>query len=424
MHTKKHFPRQNGRVRRWCRGALVTGAVVLCAMAAPRVALCAQETEGPMPPASPQQSGDVQQTEGAQQSQEQQDSDQAEAQEAMQILERTAATYKKLGSYEFKVTIQLQQGGKNFEQHATISGERPGKYRVEDDDPKGQVEICDGQTKWEFDRGTNKYTKTAAAAGDTTPISDFENIAQHVTAAGILREAQYNEGGKSGMVYVVEVARDQWPEGTLPGVKYMTYTIDEETYAVHGVGTEAANDSKGEHYVLVKWNEPVLETNFAFIPPGAAREATSVPAAKMQSVALIGSEAPDFTLEDMSGKAVSLHDFRGKVVVVDFWASWCGPCQEEMPYIQHIYEQMAGQGVMVLGLNDGEDHDTVAQFTKDGSYTFPVLLGGNPEVTLKYYLGGLPTTVVIDRQGKITYYEDGFGTGLEIVNAVKAALKK
>ena len=424
MRATRHFRCRDGKTARGYLRVLLAAAVVFWAMAAP-LALWAQETEGPMPAASPQKSSDAQHSADVQQpggAQEQQDAE--EVQRAMQILERTAAVYRKLGSYQYNVTIEMLRGGKTYEQHGTISGERPGKYRIEDDDPKGQVEISDGQTKWTLDRGSNKYTKAAATAGDETPISDFENINKDVLKVSFKPEGQYQEAGKTGMEYRIAVVRKSWPQGTLAGVEHMTYGIDEETYAIHYVATVAGDDWKNVAYSPVKWNEAVPEADFAFTPPGSAKEAAFVPAAKMQPVALVGSEAPDFTLHDTSGKAVSLHDLRGKVVLMDFWASWCGPCHEATPYIQYIHEQMGGQGVVVLGLNDGEDLDTVNQFVKEESVTFPELLGCEPDVAMSYFLDGLPTTVVIDRQGKIVFYEDGFGSSLEIVNALKKALKK
>jgi thiol-disulfide isomerase/thioredoxin len=349
------------------------------------------------------------------------------AQAAMQVLQRTAATYQNLRSYEFKVTVHLARGSAVSEQRFTESGVRPSKYRIDDEDPRGKLQVADGQKEWVLSRASNSYTKAPLTPASLTPISDFENMAQHVTGAEILREERYIADGKSVMVYVVAVARDLWPPGTLPSVEFMIYRIDEETFVVHEVTThtpEAINETKMAVYSVVKWNEPLLGTEFTFSPPESAQEASSIPSTSVLVTSLIGAEAPDFTLQDLNGKAVSLHDFVGKVVIVDFWASWCPPCQAEMPYLQDLHQKLGGKGLVVLGLDIGEDSETVAQFAKQGAYTFKLLLGGEPQVDTSYYVGAFPTTVVIDRLGKIVYRDDGFGPPNKLQSAVIKALKQ
>jgi peroxiredoxin/outer membrane lipoprotein-sorting protein len=375
-------------------GALLTAAIALCAIAAPSVAFA---------------------------------DDQADKQAAMQVLQRTAAVYQKLQSYEFKVTIHFARGSAVSEQRVTQSGERPGKYRIEDDDPRGKLRIADGQTEWELSRESSTYTKTPLTPASATPISDFENIDQHVSDAAIMREERYVADGKTVMVYVVGVVRDGWSPGTLPGAELMMYRIDEETFVVHEVTTHTpdnTDETKMAVYSIVKWNVPVPETDFTFAPPKTAHEAASVPAPAVQTASLIGAEAPDFTLQDTNGKTVSLHDFRGKVVIVDFWASWCGPCRAQMPYLQDMHQKLADQGLVVFGLDLGEDAQTVTQFAQQGAYTFALLLGSEPEVDTQYYVGALPTTFVIDRQGKIVYRDEGLGPPEDLQSAVMAALKK
>lgn len=345
---------------------------------------------------------------------------------AMQVLQRAAATYKNLQSYEFKVAIHFAQGSAGSEQRLVESGASGAKYRIDEEDPHGKLRISDGQTEWVLSRASNTYMKAPVTPANLTPISDFENIAQNIAGADIMREERYIADGKAVMVYVVAVVRNPWPPDTLPGVQMMMYRINEETFAVHEVTTHTTdriNQTKVVAYSDVKWNQSVQNADFTFSPPSSAREVSSLPASSVQTASLIGSQAPDFTLQDANGKSVSLRDFRGKVVIVDFWASWCGPCRAQMPYLQDLHQKLADKGLVVLGLDIGEDSETVTEFAKQSGYTFTLLLGGEPDVDTSYYVGAFPTTVVLDRQGKIVYRDEGFGEQNKLRSAVMAALK-
>lgn len=345
---------------------------------------------------------------------------------AMQILQRTAATYQKLNSYAFDVTVHLSRGSAVAEQRSTMTGERTTKYRIDDQDSKGKLRIADGKAEWVLSRSSNTYTKTSLTPTAWTPISDFENIDQHIVGAEIMREEQYVADGKNVQVYVVGVTRNPWPPGTLPNTNLVMYRIDETTFAVYEV-TAHTPDQIGETettlYTNLSWNQHVPETTFAFSPPSLSEEAASTPSSAPLIATLIGAEAPDFTLQSIDGRRVSLRDFRGKVVIVDFWASWCPPCRAEMPYLEDLQKRFASRGLVVLGLDSGEDSQTVSQFAKEGSYTFTLLLGGQPGAETSYYVGALPTTFIVNRQGKILYQNDGFGPPAELLSAVENALK-
>jgi len=118
---------------------------------------------------------------------------------------------------------------------------------------------------------------------------------------------------------------------------------------------------------------------------------------------LRGKDAPAFTLSDISGKKVSLADFKGHPVVVNFWATWCGPCKLEMPWFQEFSSKYKGQGLEVLGLSqdDGASPDDVASAAKKIGVTYPILM---PDEAVAKKYGGvdyLPETFYIDRAGKV-----------------------
>jgi peroxiredoxin len=137
--------------------------------------------------------------------------------------------------------------------------------------------------------------------------------------------------------------------------------------------------------------------------------------------ALVGKPAPDFKLEDASGKAVALADLKGGVVVIDFWATWCPPCREELPHLDKLAADRAGDGVKVFAINLREDPDKVARFVSTTNLKLPVLFDFNGQVGEKYLVDGIPQTVIIDKQGNVRHVSVGWG-GDESVGELSAAI--
>ena len=115
----------------------------------------------------------------------------------------------------------------------------------------------------------------------------------------------------------------------------------------------------------------------------------------------IGKLAPGFQLTDTDGQSVSLSGFKGEPVLLNFWATWCGPCRMEMPYIQEVYNRRSEHGVVVLSINIGESLTRVEEFMQDYNLSFPVLLDFEGNVAERYNVGGIPTTYFIDSEGII-----------------------
>ena len=135
----------------------------------------------------------------------------------------------------------------------------------------------------------------------------------------------------------------------------------------------------------------------------------------------IGKTAPGFTLKGLDGQEVSLSDLRGKPVLLNFWASWCGPCRLEMPFLQQIYEKWTGEGLVLLAVNLQEDQNTVQEFVRNGGFTFPILLSPGNEVPLAYNIRGIPATFFIDADGIIRDIKIGAFSG---VGEVESKLAK
>ena len=123
--------------------------------------------------------------------------------------------------------------------------------------------------------------------------------------------------------------------------------------------------------------------------------------------------APDFTLHSMEGPNLRLQEQRGRVVMVNFWATWCGPCRQEMPHLNRLYEKYRASGFVLLGVNVDDDTRKAADVAGKLGVKFPVLLDTDKKVSRLYDLSTMPSTVLIDRDGKVRYVHRGYQTGYE-----------
>ena len=123
----------------------------------------------------------------------------------------------------------------------------------------------------------------------------------------------------------------------------------------------------------------------------------------------VGDFAPDFKLNNLSGQVTKLSDFLGKPVMLNFWATWCGPCKIEMPYIQQVYNdrEKLAPGLVILAIDVAESSATVKEFISSSGYTFPVLLDTTNNTSNTYGIQYIPTTFFIERSGIIRDFNIG-----------------
>jgi thiol-disulfide isomerase/thioredoxin len=136
--------------------------------------------------------------------------------------------------------------------------------------------------------------------------------------------------------------------------------------------------------------------------PSTAASDTPTTSAPPAASSAPSTSAPTWTLKDLDGKSVSLSDFKGKVVVLDFWATWCPPCRAEIPHFIELQNELKDKGVTIVGVSlDSTGSADVAQFAKTNGMNYPIVMGDEKTATAYGADQGIPTTVVIDAKGNI-----------------------
>ncbi len=144
----------------------------------------------------------------------------------------------------------------------------------------------------------------------------------------------------------------------------------------------------------------------------------------------VGRQAPDFTLTDLEGNSVTLSNFRGKVVFINFWASWCPPCRAEMPEIEALYQEYKDKDVVVIGVDilvweilKGYDESDVRQFVQQGGYSWTFVLDTTGEVANNYGIIAIPTSFFLDKEGVIQAVNVGAMTKRAMESRLAEAMK-
>ena len=128
---------------------------------------------------------------------------------------------------------------------------------------------------------------------------------------------------------------------------------------------------------------------------------------------------PDFRLPSLDGRLIGPPDFPGDVVLVEFWATWCGPCRLQARFLEELHREFDGKGVHFLAIDSGEDEATVRAFTEKTPFPYPVLLDPEDSLSSRYRIYGLPTVMIVDRTGAISFLE----IGVSDVETLRAALQ-
>ena len=140
---------------------------------------------------------------------------------------------------------------------------------------------------------------------------------------------------------------------------------------------------------------------------------TAFTATGVASSELAGREAPDFVLKSATGENLRLSEHRGDVVMINFWATWCGPCRQEMPLLDDLHKRYGRVGFSLLGVNIDDDSRRAMQMVEELGVSFPVLFDQSKEVSKLYKVEAMPVTVLVDREGTVRHVHHGYKPGYE-----------
>ncbi len=298
--------------------------------------------------------------------------------------------------------------------------------------------ISDGQNVGVLDHNKQEYVTKNGAPGRSL-VMDYGgllvmDLASESPYASLIGSKAATYGGEATVdgvechVVMIPVAN-----GAVQNKYYLGKT-DFLPHRIERVVTPTSGEGSGTTTLILRGievNPELREDVFKFEPPPTYRQPDLLarsrglqpgPAVGPRFVA-VGAEAPDFSLQTPEGETVTLKGLRGKVVILDFWATWCGPCKQGMPAIQKLHEEYKNRPVAVYGINTFERGDPV-KFMKTIGYTYGLLLKGDQTARL-YGVGGIPTYYVIGPDGKVLLVEAGASPAIEnrIKEVVDTALK-
>lgn len=311
------------------------------------------------------------------------------------------------------------------------------------------VVVSDGKTKWQYGYRRNDYkTSPVDRSGkvlnlvDVRPMIDFFDLSkswwaevQTLRKEGRLKELSIAgkeswEGAEYQVVQLVFTPDTFYTEAQLKAVpggvvlKTQRFYVGAD-YLVHRV-TEQGNVGLSFDYQLhgVKIDPDLKPSDFAYAPPATAKPATPPP-----PLLSPGTLAPDFVAIAPDGSTVKLADYRGKIVVLDFWATWCQPCQKAFPHLRKVYDSVHNQDVVFLGLCVWDDRPAFDSWVTKNRVTYPFLFGFDPSARVAessiprklYSVNGIPATFVLDKTGKISSSFDDY---IEGDHRLEAALRK
>ena len=321
-----------------------------------------------------------------------------------------------------KVNGAAAETGKNV---VIASAARPNKFfrTIEQDGKLMELRVSDGTSRYFYFAEANAYEAKKALPNFEAMLAN-DNMSDAALFGPLLRDNNYDRVVESftSFKYDREIEQDGHK---IAVIKFERREGEGELMIRTGETPVPEKLVINPHEVAMtfefafsdwKFGKDVDPKAFEFKAPEGARKVRSVSGtlAKLQGGApLLGEQAPDFLLPGVDGKDVKLVDYKGKILILDFWATWCGPCRKGLPTLAKVVAAYKDKGVVLHAVNLRESKEVVASFAKQFSNPINPLLDEEGKVGEKYQVGGIPHTVIIDKTGKIQVVHVGLSEDYE-----------
>jgi peroxiredoxin/outer membrane lipoprotein-sorting protein len=314
------------------------------------------------------------------------------------LLRKVAETYRRLTAAEFEFEGMDERKEKVSTWHSRLMFADGNRSRVESVRAGEPITtISDGKTRWTVFSESNEYLSDPA--GKQSSQIDYKTIDSMAGTASITGSERVGENDCT--VVTIErpnQVRTLWIDSA-------TNLIIKDRTIIRSATTGEMQSTETIQFLVARPLTDVNSDLFSFDPEKHGSKLRSQ-LQEQARVTSIGQQAPEFKLANVDGKEVELRDLKGKVVLLDFWATWCTPCRSEMPIIELLHRQFKDKGLVVVGIDD-EDASTQKEFMEKSGFSFILLVEPRKQVTNQFHVGGIPTTVLIDQQGTIRTFDLG-----------------